>query len=315
MPADARIITQPQPACELDGVSAPLRTGDAERLMALAPRLNGRRLLEEVSETTEDMALIGGLRDLGIVFDLPVGDDGVPVAAFCDYLYARVSGWRQDKRRDEWPWRDVIASGRATTDYLQGILVENYHYVRAAVVRQSPLLSRAAPAAVFDLVREFVVGEASHEGYFLSALTRWGVPARDVAGSVPLTATAQFIALQYRLAHLSVLDYLAGSAVLEVDPGVYAQQGDPYQPWDTAYSLDPEVLAPVREHIREDVDGGHAQLFRAVASASGLTCLATETAVRVFQSARAVFEASRLWQRGIYEHYYLQGGAPMMARL
>ncbi len=164
-------------------------------------------------------------------------------------------------------------------------------------------------------VREFVVGEASHEDYFLSALTRWGVPARDVAESVPLTATAQFIALQYRLAHLSVLDYLAGSAVLEVDPGVYARQGDPYEPWETAYGLDPEILAPVREHIREDVDGGHAQLFRTVASGSGLTCLATGTAVRVFQSARTVFEASRLWQRGIYEHYYMQGRAPMMARL
>ena len=36
-----------------------------------------------------------------------------------------------------WPWRGVIARGEAPTGYLQGILTENYHYVRAAAVRQS----------------------------------------------------------------------------------------------------------------------------------------------------------------------------------
>lgn len=315
LPSDARVLIEPEPTCQLDGVVVSLTTGEAERLMALVSRLNGRNVLEEVAESAQDLATIAGLHDAGIVFDLPVGDDGVPVAAFCDYLYTRAGGWRQGKRPDAWPWRDVIASGEATTGYLQGILIENYHYVRAAVVRQSPLLSRAVPAAVFDLVREFVIGEASHEGYFLSALTRWGVPARDITESVPLTATAQFIALQYRLAHLSLLDYLAGSAVLEVDPDVYARQGDPYQPWESTYELDPEILAPVREHIREDVAGGHAQLFRAVVSASGLTRLPTDTAVSAFQSARTVFEASRLWQREMYEHYYVQGAAAMMAGL
>ena len=112
--------------------------------------------------------------------------------------------------RTRWPWRDVIARGEATTGYLQGILTENYHYVRAAAVRQSPLLSHAASPAQFDLIREFVTGEASHERYFLEALTRWGVPAPAVRATAPLASTAGFIGLQYRLAHKSLLDYLAG---------------------------------------------------------------------------------------------------------
>lgn len=159
------------------------------------------------------------------------------------------------------------------------------------------------------------MGEATHERYFLDALTRWGVQARVVETSVPLTATAQFIAMQYRLAHLSLLDYLAGSAVLEVDPEVYARQGDPYERWETAYGLDPPILAPVHEHIRDDVTGDHAQLFRAVASACGHIMLPTDTAAGLLRSARTVFEATRLWQREMYEHYFVRGDGPAKAGL
>jgi hypothetical protein len=114
-------------------------------------------------------------------------------------------------------------------------------------------------------VREFVTGEASHERYFMEALTRWGVTAAAVLAAVPLASTAGFIGLQYRLAHRSLLDYLAGSAVLEVDPEVYARNGDPYQLWESVYDIAPEILAPVRQHIRDDVLGGHASLFRQIA--------------------------------------------------
>lgn len=132
---------------------------------------------------------------------------------------------------------------------------------------------------------------------------------------MPLTSTAQFIALQYRLAHLSVLDYLAGSAVIEVDPDAYARQGDPYAPWETAYGIAPEILAPVRQHIRDDVTSGHAQLFRAVALASAPSALPLAVATSALLSAWTVFEATRLWQRDMYEHYHVNGRTPGRAGL
>ncbi len=315
IPADARIITIPQPMCTLGGLQVPLTKAEAERLLVLAPRLNGRLPVEEVAQTAEDATLIHRLHEAGAAFDLPISENAVPVDQFCDYLYARISGWRTRKRPDEWPWRHVITSGRAGTRYLQGILIENYHYVRAAAVRQSPLLSHAASPAVFDLIREFVTSEAAHEQYFLTALTRWGLPGHVVQQAVPLTATAQFIALQYRLAHLSILDYLAGSATLEVDPDVYAHEGDPYARWETIYSIDPQILAPVRQHIRDDVESGHSQLFRTAALASAPSTLPLDVASSVLLSARTVFEATRLWQREMYEHYHLGGGCPGRAGL
>ena len=205
--------------------------------------------------------------------------------------------------------------GEASIGYLQGILTENYHYVRAAAVRQSPLLSHAGSAVQFDLVREFVTGEASHERYFLEALTRWGVLARDVRATVPLASTAGFIGLQYRLAHKSLLDYFAGSAVLEVDPEVYERVGDPYQLWESVYGIGPEILAPVRQHIRDDVLGGHASLFRQVALDAAPRALPLGISLSALASARAVLDATRLWQRDMYEHYQLGCGSSAKAAL
>jgi hypothetical protein len=152
--------------------------------------------------------------------------------------------------------------------------VENYHYVRAAAVRQGPLLGRALTPEIFNLARGFVYEEATHEHYFLRTLAEWGIPKNDVEESVPLTGTSQFIALQHRMAHLSILDYLAGSACLEVDPKIYAVAGDPYALWEDVYKIVPKILAPIREHIREDVASGHSQLFRTAAIATDDSSLA-----------------------------------------
>lgn len=299
----------------LDGLQWPIEREEASRLRQLAPRLTGRASLAELDLADDDAALVLRLLDQGAVRNLRIRDGSVPTRQFCDYLYARVSAWRSNKPAALWPWREVIATGRASTRYLQGLLVENYHYARAASVRQSPLLSHATSARQFDRIRGFVTEEANHEGYFLESLTRWGMDPAEVQASVPLASTAGFIGLQYRLAHRGLLDYLAGSVVLEVDPKVYAVQGDPYQRWAEVYGIDPDVLAPVREHIRDDVTGGHASLFRAVAADACPSLLSLAAAVSALESARQVFDQTRLWQRDMYEHYHLAGGPAGKAAL
>jgi hypothetical protein len=281
----------------------------------LAPSLTGRISLTALALSDDEAALVLRLHGQGALFDLHVSPDSVPTGQFCEYLYGRVGRWRTRKAPKLWPWRAVIAQGGASGGYLRGLLVENYHYVRAASVRQSPLLSHAASSRQFDLIREFVTGEASHEGYFLESLTRWGMEASEVRASAPLASTAGFIGLQYRLAHRGLLDYLAGSVVLEVDPRVYEVRGDPYQIWEEVYGIAPEILAPVREHIRDDVLGGHASLFREVALDAHPAVLPLETAISALASARAVFDQTRLWQRDMFEHYQLGGGSPAKAAL
>lgn len=94
---------------------------------------------------------------------------------------------------------------------------------------------------------------------------------------------------------------------------MFARVGDPYQLWENVYGIAPEILAPVRQHIRDDVFGGHASLFRQVAVDAAPRALPLGTALSALVSARAVFDATRLWQRDMYEHYQLGGGSPARA--
>lgn len=296
--------------CSLDDHSIELEEKDGLRFAELSQKMSGYRGIEEVIESFKDEHLIVKLQAAGVVFDLPIMTEGIPTKNFCDYLYARIKGWRASKHPNHWPWRAIISGGHASTAYLQGIVIENYHYVRAAVVRHGPLLSRAGPQA-FEDVRKFVLDEAKHEDFFLDTLTRWNVNSGLVKRSIPLTSTQQFIALGHRLAQLSVLDYFAGSATLEIDPEIFGQIGDPYEAWEKLYAIDPSVLAPIRKHIRDDVLAGHSELFRTMATAEGVI-LSVGVARSAFQSARTVFEATRLWQRDIFEHYHLLGAGPCM---
>jgi hypothetical protein len=55
---------------------------------------------------------------------------------------------------------------------------------------------------------------------------------------------------------------------------------------------------------------GHASLFRQVALDAAPQSLSLAVALSALASARAVFDATRLWQRDMFEHYQLGGGTP-----
>jgi hypothetical protein len=61
--------------------------------------------------------------------------------------------------------------------------------------------------------------------------------------------------------------------------------------------------------------GGDASLFRQVALDEAPEALPLETALSALASARAIFDATRLWLRDMYEHYQLDGGSPVKAVL
>lgn len=57
----------------------------------------GRLPLGEVTDTADDEKLILKPHDAALLFDLPLSEGGAVTSAFCDYLYARVRGWRMNK--------------------------------------------------------------------------------------------------------------------------------------------------------------------------------------------------------------------------
>ena len=101
-----------------------------------------------------------------------------------------------------------------------------------------------------------------------------------------------------------------GRRSLEVDPEVYAHAGDPYQLWESVYAIAPEILAPVRQHIRDDVLGGHASLFARSPTTRPRTRCRWGPRSACWPQRGRCSSATRLWQRDMYEHYQLGGGSP-----
>jgi UDP-N-acetyl-alpha-D-muramoyl-L-alanyl-L-glutamate epimerase len=122
IPSDAVIHMTPETSCVLDDVNVALTNLEAQRLSVLSPHLKGLFSFDEVAVEPGDEALILKLQAGGVVFDLPLNADSAATSQFCDYLCARVRGWRMSKRREDWPWREVISSGKATEEYLKGII-------------------------------------------------------------------------------------------------------------------------------------------------------------------------------------------------
>lgn len=299
----------------LDGEQFPLTDAEANHLLALAPRLKGCLPLSGSGAHGRGSSADRAVARAGRRIRSSHCGGSVPTSLFCDYLYTRITRWRTHKQPNLWPWRDVIAGGQASTGYLQGILIENYHYVHAAAIRQSPLLSHAASPAIFDLVRDFVAGEAAHEGYFLETLIRWGLPAADVQQATPLTSTAEFIAFHSRVHRLAISPRPSVHSRLSRrlsdpgsrTPGLRARRR-PLPGLGNHLRHRPGSPGARSPHIRDDVGSGHSQLFRAAALETAPAALPLETATSALSSARTVFQATRLWQRDIYEHYQQGGG-------
>lgn len=244
---------------------------------------------------------------------LELSDDAthVDAEAFAAWAIKQAMSWRQTKTKDDWPWRDVIYSGKASIGYLQGIILENYHYVRAASWRQCAALASDMPENSYIAFRRFVMEEAPHDALMRESLERWGMSPDTIDGAIPLTGTRLFIDCQRSTALAGVLSYSAGTTITELHPSVFKRVGGPYDRWIELYGISADVLAPLNEHLKEDVEGDHGGLLERVLAPYGSISLGT--ASRLLLVARHVFDSMRTWQAEMYRHYELEGRRPPSA--
>ena len=244
-------------------------------------------------------------------FGLGENTTHVDAKTFASWLISQAMTWRQTKPDDQWPWRDAINSGKASIGYLQGIILENYHYVRAAGWRQAAALASDMPEQSYEAFRTFVTEEAPHDALMRTSLELWGMSPDTITNAIPLTGTRLFIDCQRSTALAGVLIYSAGTTITELHPSVFKRMGGPYDRWVELYQIPPNVLAPLNSHLKEDVDGDHGGLLQRVLEPYGSISLGT--AARLLLTARHVFDSMRIWQSEMYRHYQLAGSGPLSA--
>lgn len=233
----------------------------------------------------------------------------IDACAFGQWVTAQAAIWRQSKADEEWPWRHIISSGAARIEYLRGIIWENYHYVRAATWRQATAVIGDMPSMAYEKIRDFIAVEANHDKLFKECLQSWGISQKVLERSVPLPGTRLFIDHQRSLGIAGPLHYCAGTVITEIHPEIYERLGGPYDAWQKIYGIDPGILEPINSHVRADVDAGHGSLFATILECYGT--ISIEMAEKLLISARYTFEAMRIWQREMFEHYHIQAKKPL----
>jgi hypothetical protein len=232
----------------------------------------------------------------------------IPAREFAISLAETASQWRQNKPYTLWPWRELINSGRASTEYLKGIVLENYFYVHAAVHRQCVAAAGYMPVESYHAFRRFLADEVEHDQLFRNALLAWGMTDTEIDKRTPLIGTQLFIDHQRSVAALGVEFYAASTCVTEVNPALYARLGGPYDHWAELYSIPSDVTDLLNRHLADDLDGDHGMLVNKVLAP--FEVFSAETAARLVRSMRATFEAMWMWQRNMYEHYELRAPLP-----
>lgn len=230
--------------------------------------------------------------------------DVVDARKFGSWMKAFAMNLRMIRDDELWPWRKIIASGEAREYYLRGIIIENYHYVRAAMMRQVTSLQSDMPPNVYDLIRDYIRSEAMHDELFIECLTRWGLPIDELRRTQPLTGTRLFIDSRRSLGLAGPLHYLSGTTITEIHPEVYSRMGSPYDTWITNYGISEEILRPINRHIKDDIESNHGSLFERVINEYDEIPL--NVASSLVQATKYTFEALRIWQRDMYEFYQLQ---------
>lgn len=232
----------------------------------------------------------------------------VPASELAAYLVEVATAWRQNKPPEVWPWREVVNSGQASTDYLRGIVLENYFYVHAAVHRQCVAAAGYMPERSYYAFRRFLADEGEHDRLFREALVAWGMTETEIEARSPLIGTQLFIDHQRSVASLGVEFYAASTCITEINPSLYPKLGGPYDRWVELYAIPEAVAERLNRHLADDVDAAHGMLVERVLGP--FEFFSADTATRLIRSMRMTFEAMWVWQRNMYEHYLLGARLP-----
>jgi hypothetical protein len=272
----------------------------ADWLLNASGQLRGRLPLSDIAVHPEESELIIALHEAGIVFNLHICQSFVATCQFSAYLQARIQGWRTELGGRT--GLETSSDGSVDRGYLQGILLEEYHYARKATSCRAPLPDQAC-GPIRRLVQALTCSHGLDEQALRQTLTRWGISGQQLDTVESRPATEAMIAMHDRLARESLLDYLAGAAVLELDREVLLLTvGDPDEGWAARYDIHPHVLAPIQHRLTEHVAAGSWRVFQEGAWTLGGSISLTD-AVSAERSAFGVSQGLRRWRRSTVERY------------
>jgi pyrroloquinoline quinone (PQQ) biosynthesis protein C len=276
----------------------------SDRIASAVPYLQTDVPLRDLQKITgaPEHALIAMRQQLeaeGLSGALP--SDELSGPQFYAIVRERLADWLAEAFSGKY-W-DVMRSGAGSRGLYIGYLSELYHYTRNAS-RHMPLAVACCPSELKRVKRLLVthyLEEWNHFGFFASALSAMGIPARAVAASEPLPSTLEMSNFMRQAARESPLCYSICSAILEGT----TEDGDSYTRFfkDVAqhYGIPDGAVRPIFEHLALDEEYQHKSLFAEICDE--FASIPAAEANRVLSFAQQMVDHIFLWGEHILRYY------------
>lgn len=185
----------------------------------------------------------------------------------------------------------TLSEDCAPFSLLQGCILENYHYVKAAPQHIGVALTHCTDEKHKKILLDFFVEEHNHEQMILETLVKMGFKEKDVIASHPTVGTLALISLQSDMGRHSSLAYLACRSLNEATKESVRNRREVMRHFAVRYGLKKDTFDPLMLHAEEDLEAGHASLIeKALASSEGVTAADADHVFRWMKDMNEVYD-------------------------
>ena len=156
----------------------------------------------------------------------------------------------------------LLEKGEVRKEVFIGLLLETYHYVKAASQHISVALSHCEIPEWKKLLSDYFVDEYTHHELILNALFNIGISKEQVVKSHPIIGTISLVNMLCDIARKSTLSYLTCTSLFEAREENFDKTKSAFLKIASTYNFREKDLYPIIEHLEGDVLTGHNGLLQ-----------------------------------------------------
>lgn len=276
----------------------------ADDFFRIIKLINGIRSVEDICKgvsCSAAAALVRKLMELNLAIDssiavapLMCGND------FAKHCRALFSGMRSRLFGHEL-WRS-LTSGEATEAQFAGWIIESYHFIQGVNDRLPLAIAECSEVNARRFFARHLIEEYDHSKFFVASLEALGIDRQSLLDSKPIPGTLAVLNFMRQCAREDSLHYAVCSGLLESTGIDRRTAGAFYDSISAHYALNrPEVISPMRAHVRLDESYGHGSILESVCTY--LEPISIRRASRAVSAGYLFLETLELWCTDVLRSY------------
>jgi pyrroloquinoline quinone (PQQ) biosynthesis protein C len=267
--------------------------GSLTKLLEIKRYFDGRHSIEEIAGITDVpihdiLRIVITFNRLGLLRKESTNSD-IPTGAFIDQVASSCCMWRRQIGFHQLFGK--LERVEVRPEVFVGLILETYHYVRAATHHISTAISHCGDPDMRSLLGQYLDQEHDHYELFIDALGRMGLERDQVVAAHPIIGTMSLINILCEIGRQNTLAYIACTSLIEARDEDVEGAKETIQRMAILHGFDKSVVQPLVSHMEGDVQAGHnSMLKKALARASSVNAKDAHCAVNCLHDLKHSFD-------------------------